>query len=159
MLAGALALLAGCAINAGAGSSVVRVPEMQLRLRVPAELSDLEYVVGKAHEGQPAIFFSSQSLREMGGPNCAAGARTAVSPFPLGQLILSDETPEQIREEAADNPAEDLGEFVSRVRGDHYLYYLAPPSEKCAYRQGVGALQRRQTALLRSALERIEDVS
>jgi hypothetical protein len=75
-----------------------------------------------------------------------------IGAFPLGQLIVSDETPAHVRKEAKKDLTEDLGDFVKRVAQDRYLYYVAPPEESWAFRNGAVQLQRRQTTALRSAL-------
>jgi hypothetical protein len=133
----------------------ISFPEVGLRLNVPGELADLTYALGKSEEGQPALYFSTKQLVALGGKACAAGAKSAVSPYPLGQVVLSDETPEHVRKEAHDNPEEDLGEFVTKA-GEHYLYYVGPPAEPCSDVAAATALQRRLTTGLRTALHTLE---
>ncbi len=125
---------------------------LHLQLRVPAELADLTYAVGKSTEGKPAANFSTRALTVAGGPSCAAGAANSVSPYPIGQIVLSPETPEHVAEEAKNNPDDVLGDYVRKV-GAQYLYYLAPPGESCApEKPKVLALQKRATSALRAAL-------
>ena len=131
-------------------SSVVAFPEVGLEITLPSTLSDLTYAMGEAEEGQPAIFFSTQKLASVGGPTCSAGATSAVSPFPLGQIVVADETPEHVREESKDNPSDRLGRFVKQV-GEKYLYYDPPPAERCVSDRKAAQLQREQTAELRPA--------
>jgi len=131
---------------------IVRFEEVDLQLRVPAELADLTYSVGEFEGSQPTLDFSTERLAEAGGPTCAAGATAAVSPYPIGQVIVSTETPRQIREEAAENPEEGLGTFVRKV-GDRYLYYVAPPAEGCTTEGKAAAeLQQELTVALREAV-------
>lgn len=149
-------LAAGCSNGDDAPAEpkagVVAIEEVGLELDVPAELADLTHAMGESEEGQPAVYFSTSSLESAGGTTCAAGAEAAVSPYPLGQVVVSEETPGHVRREARENPEEDLGTFVVRA-GDSYLYYVAPPTEPCVTDNPSAAeLQRRQTTLLRSAL-------
>jgi hypothetical protein len=132
--------------------ATIKFSEVSLQLTVPAELSDLTYAVGKSEEGQPTLLFSTKHLTTVGGPSCAAGATSAVSPDPLGQIVVSEETPQHVREEAADNPEEDLGAFVKHI-GEDYLYYISPPRESCVDGDAkVAKLQHHLTSALKSAL-------
>ena len=136
--------------------TTVSFPEVGLQLHVPAELADLTYEIGKSEEGQPTLLFSSKQMETVGGPSCAAGAESAVSPYPLGQIVVSEETPEHVREEAKENPEEHLGTFVAHA-GDHYLFYIAPPDEPCVSDDADAAsLQLELTARLKSALKGIQ---
>lgn len=134
-------------------AGTVDFPEVDLEVDVPAGLADLTYAMGESEEGQPALYFSTEELASVGGPTCKAGAEAAVSPYPIGQVVVSEETPEHVHEEAEENPEENLGSFVKRA-GDYYLYYLAPPEESCASDNPEAAeLQRELTVELRSALQ------
>jgi hypothetical protein len=132
-------------------ASTVAFPEVDLEITVPSELEDLTYAIGKSEEGQPALYFSSAQMASVGGPSCAAGAQAAVSPYPLGQIVISEETPEHVREEARENPDDTLGHFVKQV-GGQYLYYLAPPEESCTSGRKAATMQHNLTVKLRSAL-------
>jgi hypothetical protein len=159
-LAGAvLAGTAGCssADDESAQPATVDFPEVGLRVDVPPEMADLTYAMGTSEEGQPALYFSTRQLASVGGASCSAGARSAVSPYPLGQIVVSDETPEHVREEARQNPEANLGTFVKQV-GEIYLYYVAPPKEPCVTGNSeAAALQRAQTGTLRPALSTIRE--
>lgn len=134
-------------------ASTVAFPEVHLEVEVPAPLADLTYSIGESEEGQPALYFSTERMASIGGPSCTAGAEAAVSPFPLGQVVVSEETPQQVREEARKNPEENLGHFVKQV-GEQYLYYVSPPTESCVSGDRKAALlQRDLTVKLRPALE------
>ncbi len=155
------AALAGGMVGCSAGDdtsdppapSTISFPEVDLELPVPAELSDLTYAMGEAEEGQPALYFSTESLASAGGPTCEAGAEAAVSPYPIGQVVVSEETPEHVKEEAAENPEENLGRFITQV-GEHYLYYIAPPEESCVTGDKEAAeLQRDLTTELHTTLK------
>ena len=126
-------------------------------MHVPGGLADLTYAMGEAEEGQPAIYFSSRQLEDAGGAACAAGASAAVSPYPLGQVVVADETPEHVREEFRDNPEESIGDFLVKV-GDEWAYYSSPPDEPCYDDPDVTALQRRLTADLKEALATLKPV-
>ena len=76
--------------------------------------------MGESEEGQPALYFFAEELASVGGPTCEAGAEAAVSPYPIGQVVVSEETPEHVREEAKENPEENLGRLVTQA-GDYYL--------------------------------------
>ena len=133
--------------------ATITFPEVDLEVDVPARLADLTYAMGESEEGQPALYFSTEELASVGGPTCEAGAEAAVSPYPIGQVVVSEETPEHVREEAKENPEENLGRFVTQA-GDYYLYYLAPPEEDCVSDNPEAAkLQQELTVQLRSALE------
>jgi hypothetical protein len=157
------ALLACCAScgeddNAAAVPTSVTFPEVDLQVSVPASLADLTYALGESEEGQPTLYFSSRQLVSAGGASCAAGASAAVSPYPLGQVVVTDETPEHVREETRENPEEGPGSFLNQV-GDQYLYYAAPPAESCATDAAGARLQRHLTTQLRSALETMRKAS
>jgi hypothetical protein len=131
---------------------VVRIDELDLQLRVPAELADLSYTVGEFERIHPTLNFSTQRLAEAGGPACEAGAEGAVSPYPIGQVIVSTESPREVAEEAEDNPEENLGTFVRAV-GDRYVYYIAPPPEDCTSDdEDAAGMQHELTVALREAL-------
>jgi hypothetical protein len=152
----ALLTVAGCSGGDDyPGLTTVRISEVGLQVRVPAELADLTYAMGEAEEGQPAVYFSSEKLEQAGGTACAAGATSAVSPYPLGQVVVADETPEQVREEFRDNPEESIGEFLVKV-GDEWAYYSAPPNEACYDDREVASMQRRLTADFKQALASLE---
>lgn len=152
-LVGAAACSSEDDASAAAQPATIGFPEVDLEVQVPAGLADLTYAMGEAEEGQPALFFSTEQLASVGGPTCEAGAEAAVSPYPLGQVVVSEETPEHVREEADENPEENLGRFVTQA-GEHYLYYIAPPDESCASGDPAAArLQRDLTAELESALQ------
>lgn len=128
------------------------VPELGLQIERPADARDLVYVMGLAPEGQPAAYFSTGTLASLGGPACRAGATAAVSPYPLGRVVLAQETPVEVALETAVNPAESLGEPIGRVTAGH-LYYAPPPVEPCAPEVPSAAeLQARQVVALRAAL-------
>jgi len=130
----------------------VTIPALDLQLRLPGELADLTYEIGMFEAEQPTLLFSTETLAAVGGDSCAAGARGAVSPYPIGQIVISTETPGQVRREAQANPAEDPGSFVKAL-GDRYLYYIAPPAEGCAAgNTTVDTMQDKLTRLLREAL-------
>jgi hypothetical protein len=154
LCAAVLACCASCGEDSRAAASptTVTFPDVGLQVRVPASLADLTYAMGESEEGQPTLYFSSKQLVSAGGASCAAGAKAAVSPYPLGQVVVTDETPEHVREETRENPEEGPGRFLKQV-GDGYLYYAAPPAESCANDTAGVHLQRRLTAELRSALE------
>jgi hypothetical protein len=154
-LAGA-ALLAASACAHGDDSpaaTTVPIADVGMSVRVPGELADLTYAMGEAEEGQPAVYFSSARLERLGGAACKAGASAAVSPYPLGQIVVSDETPQHVREEFRDNPEESLGDFLVKA-GDQYVYYSAPPDEPC--HPNAADLQRKLTAQLKRALSSLE---
>lgn len=161
LAAGTFLLLAGCQSSSTPAAAPARptaftVTQLHLKLRVPAELADLTYAMGTSGEGKPAANFSTKLLTGAGGPACAAGAKNSVSPFPIGQIVLSPETPEHVAQEAKDNPEELLGDFVKQL-GSSYLYYVAPPAESCAPKvKKVADLQRRATTALRAALQSVE---
>jgi hypothetical protein len=159
-LAGAVMLAASCSADDNTASpqpATITFPEVGLEVDVPASLADLTYSMGESEEGQPAVYFSSEQLASVGGPSCAAGASAAVSPYPLGQIVVSEETPAHVRKEARENPEENLGAFVKRV-GDTYLYYLAPPAEPCvADVETAARLQRQLTVDLKDALSTLSE--
>jgi hypothetical protein len=155
---GCAALLAAAGCSAGddsTGPTTVTISQVGLRVHVPGAMADLTYAMGEAEEGQPAIYFSSEQLEQAGGTACAAGATSAVSPYPLGQVVVADETPEHVREEFRDNPEESIGDFLVKV-GDEWAYYSAPPDEPCYDDPDVASLQRRLTADLKQALASLE---
>lgn len=154
--AGAVLALTGCqSTRAPAQPKKFTVPELRTVFTVPGALADLTYAMGKSSEGKPAANFSTKALTAAGGPGCAAGAKQSVSPFPVGQIVLSPETPAQVAQETKDNPDDVLGEFVAKV-GSGYLYYLAPPAEGCAPANKTAvALQIRATKALRTALNTV----
>ena len=158
-LSGVLLLtVVGCSADAepdAPQATSISFPDVGLQVHVPGKLADLTYDTGKSEEGQPTLYFSTKKLVSLGGEACAAGAKSAVSPYPLGQVVLSEETPEHVREEARENPEEDLGAFVKKA-GDHYLYYIEPPAEPCSEVAAATRLQREQTADLRTALVSLE---
>jgi hypothetical protein len=159
-LAGA-ALLGAAACASGDDSpaaTTVTIAEVGLSLRVPGQVADLTYAMGKAEEGQPAVYFSTQELESLGGAACKAGASAAVSPYPLGQIVVSDETPQHVREEFRDNPEESLGEFLVKA-GDQYVYYSAPPDEPCYDNRQAADLQRKLTGELKDALSGLQPAS
>jgi hypothetical protein len=160
----ALASAAVAALLAAAGCSgdddtpeptTVTISEVGLQVHVPGELADLTYAMGEAEEGQPAIYFSSGQLEQAGGTACSAGASAAVSPYPLGQVVVADETPRHVREEFRENPEESIGDFLVTV-GDEWAYYSAPPDEPCYDDPDVASMQRRLTAQLKDALASLE---
>lgn len=159
MALGAVGVLALVGCHSGPApvkTTVVTVNQLHLKFTVPAELADLTYRMGRSAEGQPAANFSTKALTAAGGPGCAAGAQNSVSPYPAGQIVLADETPAHVAEEAKTNPEDMLGSFVKKV-GDGYLYYSAPPEESCAgSNQKAGEIQRRAIAALRAALRTVE---
>ena len=133
-------------------AGMVEFDEVNLQVRVPAALADLTYTVGEFEGKQPTLNFSTERLASAGGPECAAGAVGAVSPYPIGQVVVSTETPGQVRREANQNPEEDLGDFVKRV-GDRYLYYIPPPPEDCTLGDRTAAtMQQELTSELRGVL-------
>lgn len=133
---------------------VLVVPELGVRLRAPRRARDLVYVMGLAPEGQPAAFFSTAALARAGGPSCAAGATAAVSPYPLGRVVLAQETPVQVRLETAVDPEDSLGEPLGRVAAG-WLYYAPPPEESCnPDAPSAGRMQARQVVLVHEALRR-----
>jgi hypothetical protein len=156
--AGALLLTAACSDDDSPAATDVQISDAGLVVRVPADLADLTYAMGEAEEGQPAVYFSSRQLVQAGGKACAAGATTAVSPYPLGQVVIADETPEHVREEFRENPEESIGEYLVKV-GDKWAYYSAPPDEPCYDDPDVASLQRRLTAQLKTALSTLEPTS
>jgi len=136
----------------------VTIPALDLRLPVPGELADLTYEIGMFEAEQPTLLMSTETLTAVGGDSCAAGARGAVSPYPIGQVVISTETPQQVRREAQANPAEDPGRFVKSL-GDRYLYYIAPPEEGCAAgNQAAQDMQDKLTRLLREALPSVDSL-
>jgi hypothetical protein len=137
------------------GPTTVTISAVGLQVHVPGQLTDLTYAIGEAEEGQPAVYFSSRQLEQAGGPACAAGATAAVSPYPLGQVVVADETPEHVREEFRDNPEESIGDYLVKV-GDEWAYYSAPPREPCYDDPDVASLQRRLTADLKDALASLQ---
>lgn len=145
-------MLSSC-VTSSPPPRTIRVAELGIRFQLPEQLADLVYVLGDAAEGKRGAFFSTRSLRAAGGPACAAGARGSVTPFPLGLVVTAAEPPAKVQAEQRKNPEAGLGEYVKRV-GDRYLYYRGPPDEPCAAGNSkAAALQRRQTKLLRTALE------
>lgn len=149
--AGAVLALTGCASTHAPAQPKFAVPELHTVFTVPGALADLTYAMGTSSEGKPAAN-STKALTAAGGPGCAAGAKNSVSPFPMGQIVLSPETPAQVAQETKDNPDDVLGEFVAKV-GSGYFYYLAPPAEGCAPANKTAvALQLRATKALRTAL-------
>jgi hypothetical protein len=151
-----LASFVGCAgdDNAATPPASVDFPEVGLAVELPGSLADLTYSVGESEEGQPTLNFSTRQLVAVAGTSCAAGARAAVSPYPLGQVVVTDETPEHVREETRENPEESPGSFLKQVR-TQYLYYAAPPRESCAADARGARLQRRLTVELRWSLRTI----
>jgi hypothetical protein len=137
------------------GPTTVMISEVGLQVHVPGELADVTYAMGEAEEGQPAVYFSSGQLERAGGTACAAGATSAVSPYPLGQVVVADETPKHVREEFRDNPEDSIGDLLVKV-GDGWAYYSAPPDEPCYDDPDVASLQRRLTADLKDALASLE---
>jgi hypothetical protein len=154
----ALLATAACSDDDSPEPTTVTVSELGLQLRVPDQLADLTYAMGEAEEGQPAIYFSSSRLEHAGGASCAAGASAAGSPYPLGQVVVADETPRHVREEFRDNPEESIGQFLAKV-GDEWAYYSPPPDEPCYDDPDVASLQRRLTAELKAALATLEPAS
>jgi hypothetical protein len=157
LVGASLLATAGCSGKDAPQAIDVKIAEISLTVHVPGELADLTYAIGKAEEGQPAIYFSSRQLETAGGAACTAGATSSVSPYPLGQVVVADETPAHVREEFRDNPEESLGEFLVKV-GDEWAYYSAPPDEPCYKDPDVARLQRRLTADLKEALKTLKPV-
>jgi hypothetical protein len=156
LIGAALLGAAACANGDDApAATTVTIKEVGLAVRVPGQLADLTYAMGEAEEGQPAVYFSTRRLERAGGPACEAGASAAVSPYPLGQIVVSDETPRHVREEFRDNPEESLGRFLVRA-GDEYVYYSAPPDEPCYVDADVADLQQRLAGDLKDALASLE---
>lgn len=150
------AVTAAVLLPACQASKTYEVKQLGVQFSVADDVSDLVHVMGDGGEGERAAFFSTKSLIRLGGPKCAAGVQASVSPFPLGMIIVADETPEKVAEERRENPEEGLGEFVKRV-GDRYLYYRAPPEESCAPdKPKAVSLQRRAVVLLRKQLAKAE---
>jgi hypothetical protein len=155
------ALLGAAACGSGDGSSeptTITLTKVGLTVDVPSQLADLTYAMGEAEEGQPAVYFSSEQLETAGGEACMAGTTVSVSPYPLGQIVVSDETPAHVREEFRDNPEESIGRFLVKA-GDTYIYYSAPPEEPCHTDPAAADLQRKLTADLKAALSSLEPVS
>jgi hypothetical protein len=152
------ALLGAVACGTGddeSQSTTVTLTPVGLTVDVPSQLADLTYAMGEAEEGQPAVYFSSKQLETAGGEACAAGTMVSVSPYPLGQIVVSDETPEHVREEFRENPEESIGRFLVKA-GDKYIYYSAPPNEPCYDDPKAADLQRQLTADLKGALSSLE---
>ena len=145
-------LLAGCgptSSRATGPAADLTVPEVGLRVPAAAGAEDLTYALADGPEGRRVVQLSSRSLTEAGGPACRAGATGAVSPYPLGKVVLADEDPEQVVAEALQD--EDWpGESLVRV-GDRWLYYREPPPEPCSPRAGARSQQARQVAAVRAA--------
>jgi hypothetical protein len=140
------------------GPTYVSIPALGLQLRLPGELADLTYAIGMFEAEQPTLLFSTETLAAIGGESCAAGAGGAVSPYPIGQIVVSTETPDQVRREKKANPAEDPGSFVTAV-DDRYIYYIPPPEEGCAPgNPAANALQDKLTRVLRQALPSVIDI-
>jgi hypothetical protein len=139
--------------DSATAATTVAITDAGMEVDVPRGLADLTYAMGESEEGQPAVYFSTEELTRIGGPSCAAGATAAVSPYPLGQVVVSDETPEHVREEAKENPQESLGRYIKQVSGT-YLFYIAPPVESCAAgNRRASRLQRQLTVELKPALK------
>jgi hypothetical protein len=157
-VAAGIALLgaAACSNDESPDPATIAISEVGLAAQVPGQLADLTYAMGEAEEGQPAVYFSSKHLQSIGGEACTAGTTVSVSPYPLGQIVVADETPEHVREEFRDNPEESIGTFLTKVGDDEYVYYSAPPSEPCYDDPDVASLQRRLTADLKRALSTLD---
>lgn len=152
----AVAVLSGCSEQSAPaapppGEVVLR--ELGVAFPTPPELPDVVYVMGEGAEDKPAALLSTRSLADAGGPACAAGATGAVSPYPLGRVIVSDETPDKVERETVADPEDALGEYLAQV-GDRYLYYAPAPDEPCDERPAAADLQRRQALAVKEALRR-----
>lgn len=144
-------LLAGCSSGAAHSPRTVSLPELGFAFPAPDAARDVVYATGEGPEGKPAAYLSTRSLADEGGPSCRAGATGAVSPWPLGQVVVADETPEQVDEEMREDPEEGLGEYLGQV-GSRYLYYRAPPQEPCSDDGSAATLQVTQVAAVKQAL-------
>ena len=133
------------------------ISEVGLHVHVPGELADLTYAMGEAEEGQPADLLLQRAARGCRRRRMRCRCAAAVSPYPLGQVVVADETPEHVREEFRDNPEESIGDFLVKV-GDEWAYYSSPPDEPCYDDPEVSALQRRLTADLKEALSTLKPV-
>ncbi len=146
-----IALLAACSSpSPSASPRTVPIPELGLAVPAPGPVADLTYVLADGPEGRRVAQLSTRSLARKGGAACAAGATGAVSGYPLGQIAVAVESRDEMQVKDLLDPEESVGDYVGQV-GDRYLYYLAPPEERCAGGD-AGRLQRRQEDLVRAAL-------
>ncbi len=147
-----VALLVGCAACGGGGGGPRRVDVASLgfAFSAPTGTRDVVLAAGEGPEAVPAVYLSTRSLARRGGPACAAGAVGAVSPFPLGRVLVLSLPPDAGEVRTLLAPEEAPGEPLAHLDGDRWLYFTPPPDEPCA---GPAAdLQDRQTAVLREAL-------
>jgi hypothetical protein len=141
-----------------AGASSLTISELGIKIQLPDNLRDANYQIGNGPETKVAADFSSSRLTNLGGEACTAGNHVGVSPYPLGEVIVADETPEKVAEEVKNNPDDGLGEFITKV-GDKYVYYNAAPPEPCSTNTGVKSLQNESAAALKKALKTAQPVA
>lgn len=156
-LLAAAALLAACSSSPPPAPGTVAIPELGVAVALPGEVADLTYVVTDGPEDRQVAQLSTRSLAREGGAACRAGATGAVSGYPLGQIAVAAEDRDEMQVKDLLDPEESVGDYVGPV-GDRYLYYLAPPQERCA-RGDAGRLQRRQEQLVRAALQRAQPLA
>jgi len=148
-----VALLAACSSSSPpAAPRTVPIPELGLAVPAPGPVADLTYALADGPEGRRVAQLSTRSLVRKGGGACAAGATGAVSGYPLGQIVVAPESRDEMQVKDLLDPEESVGDYVAQV-GDRYLYYQAPPEERCAAGD-AGRLQRRLEDLVRAALAR-----
>lgn len=146
-----LVLLCACSDPAPPVPGTVAIPELGLAVPLPGPVADLTYVVTEGPEERQVAQLSTRSLAREGGAACRAGATGAVSGYPLGSIAVASEDRDEMQVKDLLDPEESVGDYVGPV-GDRYLYYRAPPDERCAGGD-AGRLQRRQEQLVRAALQ------
>jgi hypothetical protein len=149
-LLGTALLLAACSSDPAPRPGTTAIAELGVAVPLPGPVADLTYAVAEGPEGRRVAQLSTRSLARAGGAVCAAGATGAVSGYPLGQITVAAESRDEMQVKDLLDPEESVGDYVGPV-GDRYLYYQAPPQERCASGR-AGRLQSDQEQLVRSAL-------
>lgn len=142
---------AGCGGLSEPGPRTEVVTELGFSFPAPAGARDVLHVAGEGPEGAPAAYLSTASLARTGGPTCAAGATGAVSPYPLGRVLVAELLPDQAEVRSLLDPEESPGEPLVQL-GSRWLYWLAPPGEPCTRDADAARLQEPQMALVKQAL-------
>jgi hypothetical protein len=138
------------------GPSSLTISELGIKFKLPDNLRDATYKMGNGPETEQAADFSSPRLAAAGGESCTAGNHVGVSSYPLGEVVVSEETPDKVAAEIKENPDDGLGDFITKVSDDKYVYYMPAPAEPCSQDSQAQQLQTEGAAALKRALKTAE---